>query len=248
MPPALNIGLLLFPELTQLDLTTPAEIFGSVPAAAVHLVAKTADPVRTGLGWRIIPTTSFAECPDLQVLCVPGGSGDVAVMEDGETLAFLRRQAAGARYVTSVCTGSLILGAAGLLTGYRATSHWMSRDLLKLFGAIPVDERVVYDRNRITGGGMTASIDFGLAVVALLWGDEAARGVQLRLEYDPEPPFACGTPELAGPDLVERVTAAAADRQARRHAAATRAAAALARSPSPTSVGEGGAQREALGG
>jgi len=183
--------------------------------------------VATGKGWRIEPTTRFAECPPLDVLCVPGGSGQIALMEDEEVLAFLRRQAATARYVTAVCTGSLVLGAAGLLRGYRAASHWMSRDQLALLGATPVDERVVIDRNRITGGGVTAGIDFALTVVAALCGEEAAKRIQLALEYDPQPPFDCGSPEKAGPARVAAVTAAAHERQEKRIAATRRAAAAL---------------------
>lgn len=222
-----QFGLLLFPELTQLDLTGPAEVFGMVPGGTVHLLWKTRDPVATGKGWRIEPTTRLAECPPLDVLCVPGGSGQVALMEDEEVLAFLRRQAATARYVTAVCTGSLVLGAAGLLRGYRAASHWMSRDQLALLGATPVDERVVIDRNRITGGGVTAGIDFALTVVAALSGEEAAKRIQLALEYDPQPPFDCGSPGKAGSARVAAVTAAARERQEKRLAATRRAAAAL---------------------
>ena len=222
-----QFGLLLFPELTQLDLTGPAEVFGMAPGGTVHLLWKTRDPVATGKGWRIEPTTSFAECPPLDVLCVPGGSGQIALMEDEEVLAFLRRQAATARYVTAVCTGSLVLGAAGLLRGYRAASHWMSRDQLALLGASPVDERVVIDRNRITGGGVTAGIDFALTVVAALSGEEAAKRIQLALEYDPQPPFDCGSPGKAGPARVAALTAAAHERQEKRIAATRRAATAL---------------------
>jgi cyclohexyl-isocyanide hydratase len=220
----LQIGLLLFPDVTQLDLTGPAEVFGSLPDAALHLVWKTTDPVATGAGWKIVPTTSFADCPQLDVICVPGGRGQIALMADEAVLDFLRRQAAGARFVTSVCTGSLVLGAAGLLRGYRAACHWMSRDQLALLGAIPVAERVVVDRNRITGGGVTAGIDFGLAVVAALRGEAAAKAIQLGSEYDPHPPFAAGSPEGAGEALVRQVTEAAATRQAAR-LAATQAAA-----------------------
>jgi cyclohexyl-isocyanide hydratase len=227
MTQPLQIGLLLFPDVTQLDLTGPAEVFGLVPDTALHLVWKTTEPVATAKGWKIVPTTSFAECPQLDVICVPGGSGQIALMEDSETLDFLRRQAAGARYVSSVCTGSLVLGAAGLLKGYRAACHWMSRDQLQLLGAIPVAERVVKDRNRITGGGVTSGIDFALAVVAELKGAEAAKAVQLGIEYDPQPPFDAGSPERAGPALVARVTEAARQRQTKRLEATQRAAASL---------------------
>jgi cyclohexyl-isocyanide hydratase len=227
MPETVQIGLLLFPQVTQLDLTGPAEVFGQLPNATLHLVWKTRDPVPTAQGWSINPTVSFADCPPLDVICVPGGSGQIALMDDAETLEFLRRQATTARYVTSVCTGSLVLGAAGLLQGYRAACHWMSRDQLALLGAIPVNERVVKDRNRITGGGVTAGIDFGLAVAAELYGAETAKAIQLGIEYAPAPPFDAGTPERAGEALVARVTAAASERQSRRLAATRRAAAAL---------------------
>jgi cyclohexyl-isocyanide hydratase len=169
------------------------------------MIWKTRDPVPTDAGFSIVPTTTFADCPQLDVICVPGGGGQVDLMSDDETLDFLRRQATGARYVTSVCTGSLVLGAAGLLKGYRSACHWASRDLLAAFGAIPVAERVVRDRNRISGGGVTAGIDFGLTLLAELAGEEVARSVQLGLEYDPQPPFESGSPEKAGVERVKRV-------------------------------------------
>ena len=227
MPAPLRFGLLLFPNVTQLDLTGPAEVFGSIPGAEVHLVWKTTEPVATGGGWKIVPTTSFAACPPLDVICVPGGFGQVALMDDQETLDFLRGQAATARYVTSVCTGSLVLAAAGLLTGYRAASHWMSRDQLALFGAIPVAERVVRDRNRITGGGVTAGIDFGLTVAGELCGPDVARTIQLGLEYDPQPPFDAGSPAKAGQDIVAGYVDRTAARQQVRLQASEAAAARL---------------------
>jgi cyclohexyl-isocyanide hydratase len=227
MPETWQIGLLLFPNVMQLDLTGPAEVFGSVPNATLHLLWKNRAPVATSKGWQIVPTTSFAECPPLDVVCVPGGAGQIALMEDEETLDFLRRQAAGARYVTSVCTGSLVLGAAGLLRGYRAACHWMSRDQLALLGATPVAERVVKDRNRITGGGVTAGIDFALSLVAELCGAELAQRIQLNLEYGAQPPFDCGSPERAGPALVAQLTHATAERQRARLAATKRAVAKL---------------------
>ena len=227
----IQIGLLLFPRLTQLDLTGPAEVFAQIPDAAVHLVWKDREPVTTGSGWQIVPTTSFADCPPLDVLCVPGGAGQTDLMQDEETLDFLRRQAAGARYVTSVCTGSLLLGAAGLLTGYRAGCHWMSLDQLALLGAIPVAERVVRDRNRITAGGVTSGIDFALVVAAELCGEAVAKAIQLTIEYDPAPPFDAGSPKCAGPAMVARVTALARERQSRRLAATKVAATRLASLP-----------------
>ena len=231
MSKPLRVGLLLFPQVTQLDLTGPAEVFGNAPGAELHLIWKTTDPVATGAGWKIVPTTRFADCPRLDVICVPGGFGQVALMEDRETLGFLQDQARTARYVTSVCTGALVLGAAGLLNGYRAACHWMSRDQLSLFGAVPVAERVVIDRNRITGGGVTAGVDFGLTVVAELCGAEAAMSIQLGIEYDPQPPFDAGSPEKAGPALVQAVRHRAAARQQRRLEVSRAAAASLEPKP-----------------
>jgi cyclohexyl-isocyanide hydratase len=205
MAQPLSIGILIYPNVTQLDATGPAQVLARVPGSTLHMIWKTRDPVPTDAGFSIVPTTSFADCPQLDVICVPGGGGQVALMTDLETLDFLRRQAATARYVTSVCTGSLILGAAGLLKGYRSACHWAWRDMLKDFGAIPVGERVVRDRNRISGGGVTAGIDFGLTVAAELAGEEVAKSIQLVLEYDPQPPFDSGSPEKAGPERVQRL-------------------------------------------
>jgi len=205
MAAPLNIGILLYPNVTQLDATGPAQVLCRVPGAKLHMIWKTCDPVPTDAGFSIVPTTSFADCPQLDVICVPGGGGQVELMTDPETLDFLRKQAAGARYVTSVCTGSLVLGAAGLLKGYRSACHWAWLDMLKDFGAIPVAERVVRDRNRISGGGVTAGIDFGLTVAAELAGEEVAKSIQLVLEYDPQPPFDSGSPDKAGAERVKRI-------------------------------------------
>jgi len=205
MAEPIQIGILLYPNVTQLDATGPAQVLARVPGAQMHMIWKTRDPVPTDAGFSIVPTTTFADCPQLDVVCVPGGGGQVAVMGDPETLDFLRKQAAKARYVTSVCTGSLILGAAGLLKGYKSACHWAWRDMLKDFGATPVAERVVRDRNRISGGGVTAGIDFGLTVAAELAGEEVAKSIQLVLEYDPQPPFDAGSPEKAGPERVKRI-------------------------------------------
>lgn len=202
MNDTIHIGFLLFPNVTQLDMTGPVQILSRVPNAKVHLVWKKQTPVMTDAGFTINPTTTFEECPPLDVLCVPGGFGIGELFNDAETLAFLRRQGESARYITSVCNGSLVLGAAGLLQGYKAACHWMWRKYLPRFGAEPVAERVVRDRNRISGGGVTAGIDFGLALAAELAGEAVAKTLQLAFEYDPHPPFDCGTPEKAGPALV----------------------------------------------
>ena len=205
MAEPIQIGILLYPNVTQLDATGPAQVLSRVPGAKMHMIWKTRDPVPTDAGFSIVPTTTFADCPQLDVICVPGGGGQVEVMVDAEALEFLRKQAAKARYVTSVCTGSLILGAAGLLKGYKSACHWAWRDMLKDFGATPVAERVVRDRNRISGGGVTAGIDFGLTVAAELAGEEVAKSIQLVLEYDPQPPFDSGSPEKAGVERVKRI-------------------------------------------
>jgi cyclohexyl-isocyanide hydratase len=214
----LNIGLLLFPEMTQLDMTGPYEVFVSLPRTTVHLVWKTLDPVTAGGGLRMLPTTTLAACPKLDVICVPGGPGQVALMKDTEILEFLRKQAETSRFVTSVCTGSLVLGAAGLLRGYRATCHWLSLDQLTLLGATPIAERIVMDGNRITGGGVTSGIDFALFVAAQLFGEDVAKEIQLRIEYDPAPPFNSGSPRTADPALVAAVSENLKDRQAARRA------------------------------
>jgi cyclohexyl-isocyanide hydratase len=195
--PGLQIGLLVFPRLTQLDLTGPFEAFARIPDATVHLVAKTMDPVTSDVGLILTPTITLAECPDLDVVCVPGGPGINDLLVDDEVLDFLRRQGAQARWVTSVCSGGLVLGAAGLLDGYKATTHWASAAFLEAFGATRVDARVCVDRNRVTGGGVTAGIDFGLFLTGLLAGQETAERIQLYLEYAPEPPFAAGSPATA---------------------------------------------------
>jgi len=215
MSTSLDIGFLLFPHVTQLDLTGPAQILGRIPGARVHLLWKSGEPVPTDVGFSINPTTTFADCPPLDVLCVPGGFGIDALFDDEETLAFLRRQGEQARYVSSVCNGALVLGAAGLLRGYRSACHWMWRDYLPRFGAIPVAQRIVRDRNRISGGGVTAGIDFGLALAAELAGEEVAKTLQLAFEYDPQPPFDCGSPEGAGPERVARLRALQGERIAR---------------------------------
>lgn len=220
----LQIGLLLFPDVTQLDLTGPWEVFARTPGVECHLIWKDLQPVRSDRGLSILPTTTFADCPPLDVICVPGGPGQIALMSDDVTLNFLRQQADQAKWVTSVCTGSLVLGAAGLLKGYCATSHWSSIDQLGLLGAEPVSERVVRDRNRISGAGVTSGIDFALTLVAEIAGDAVAKSVQLQMEYDPEPPFTSGSPHTAPPQEVEQARAKMAEFLATRRAATERAA------------------------
>ena len=201
--PPLEIGMLLYPGLTLLDLIGPQTVFSWY--ANIHLVWKTKDLVITDTGIGVQPSATFDDCPDeLDILFVPGGFGQNALMQDNEVLAFLADRAKRSKYVTSVCSGSLLLGAAGLLKGYKATSHWAVRDALRMFGAEPVEARVVVDRNRITGGGVTAGIDFGLVILAKLRGDDAAKLTQLAMEYDPEPPFDAGSPKSAGRAIVEQ--------------------------------------------
>jgi len=201
----LQIGMLLYPGLTQLDLTGPFEVLHRLPDTKVHLVWKDTQPVRSDSGLGMVPTSSFADCPPLDIVFVPGGIGQVALMTDPVVLDFLRHHGRTAKYVTSVCTGALVLGAAGLLRGKRAATHWAWRDLLAPFGAIADPARVVRDGNVITGGGVTAGIDFALAVVAELAGAEAAQAIQLQIEYAPAPPFDGGTPETASPAVRARV-------------------------------------------
>jgi cyclohexyl-isocyanide hydratase len=193
----LTFGILVFPDVQQLDLTGPYEVFASIPGARVHLLWKDRAPIVSVTGLVLAPTTTLAECGPLDVLCIPGGIGVNALLRDAEVLAFVRARAAEARFVTSVCTGALVLGAAGLLRGRRATTHWASHRFLAAFGAIPVQGRVVRDGNVVTAGGVTAGIDFGLTLVAELVGQEQAEVIQLALEYAPAPPFASGTPETA---------------------------------------------------
>lgn len=222
----ISVAFLVYPKVTQLDFTGPAQVLSRLGDVAMHYVWKSLDAIATDSGFCIVPTTTFSELRGADILCVPGGFGCVDVIDDEEALSWLREIGSQADWVTSVCTGSLILGAAGLLRGYRATSHWDWRDHLALFGATPVAQRVVFDRNRVTGGGVTAGIDLALALMATIRGDTYARGVQLGLEYDPEPPFDSGSPEAVEPELVaivrKRGQQLAPDREARIRAAAER--------------------------
>ncbi|TAL84036.1 MAG: DJ-1/PfpI family protein [Beijerinckiaceae bacterium] len=213
---ALNIGFLLFPQVQQLDLTGPYEFLAALRGTRMHLIWKTLDPVVSSTGLILTPNVDFANCPQLDLICVPGGVGINVLLEDAEAIDFVKRQAGQARYVTSVCTGALLLGAAGLLRGRKATTHWNFRDLLPRFGAIETEGRVVQDGNLITAGGVTAGIDFGLTIVAELAGSEEAETIQLGLEYNPEPPFNAGTPKTASASVLAAARQrGAASRQAR---------------------------------
>ncbi|WP_095059057.1 MULTISPECIES: isonitrile hydratase [unclassified Pseudomonas] len=225
----LQIGFLLFPQVQQLDLTGPYDVLASLPDVKVHLIWKDLMPISASTGLLLKPTTTFDECPALDVICVPGGSGVGPLMEDDETLAFIKTQAANARYVTSVCTGSLVLGAAGLLKGKRATTHWAYHELLAPLGAIPVQDRVVRDGNLLTGGGITAGIDFALTLAAELFDQATAELVQLQLEYAPAPPFAAGSPKTASTSVLEEARQRAAGSLKLRAEITQRAAAKLDR-------------------
>ena len=214
----LQIGLLAFPNVQQLDLTAPYEVFAMIPGATVHLVAAGLDPLASATGLVLTPTVRMADCPVLDVLCVPGGVGVNALMTDQGVLAFVREQAKTARFVTSVCTGALVLGAAGRRAGRRATTHWASLDLLAAVGATPVAERVVRDGNLLTGGGVTAGIDFALALAAELVGRADAEAIQLGLEYAPAPPFDAGTPGSAAPEVLAAARARLSPSRAAREA------------------------------
>jgi cyclohexyl-isocyanide hydratase len=223
-------GMLVFPNMTQLDLTGPYEVLARLPGAETLLLWKNLSPVRSEHGLTIVPMTTLSSCPPLDLVLVPGGPGINHLIEDAEVLDFLRRVATDARYVVGICTGSLVLGAAGLLRGRRAGTHWMSRDLLRSFGAEPVAERVVRDGKFFTGGGVTAGIDVALTVAAEIAGRATAEAIQLGIEYDPAPPFMSGSPERASPDLLADVLARAEPRQRDRGERVARAAAALSRS------------------
>ncbi|MBX3226828.1 MAG: DJ-1/PfpI family protein [Labilithrix sp.] len=213
-----HVGMLLFPKLTQLDLTGPHELLVRVPDVEVHLVWKSTAPLRADSGLVLAASTTFDACPPLDVLFVPGGPGQIAATADDGVRAWVREQGERAAWVTGACTGALLLGAVGLLRGYRATTHWAYRDLLPLVGATPGEGRVVVDRNRITAGGVTAGLDFGLTLAAKLAGAMCAQQIQLELEYDPLPPFRSGHPDVAGPELVAAVRAKNAPRYREREA------------------------------
>src|SRR3954471_19461632 len=227
MSAPLQIGIVLFPRVTQLDFTGPLQVFSSVPGAQLHLIWKRIEPVPSDSVLTLTPTITFADCPQLDVICVPGGVGTDDMINDEEMLAFLKKQADGAKFITSVCTGSLVLGAAGLLQGYRATTHWTAMDFLSAFGATPTKTRVCVDRNRVTGGGVTAGIDFALTLVSMLVDRQTAEAIQLRLEYNPAPPFNSGSPDTAPPEILAFMKEKIAPAQLRRSEMIGRAAARL---------------------
>jgi len=202
----MNITFVIFPNLTQLDFTGPLQVLSRLPGAKVAIAAKTRDPVTTDTPLSLVPTHSFADCPPTDLLCIPGGFGIDDAMQDAETIAFVKREAARAKYVTSVCTGAFILGAAGVLKGKKATTHWAYHDELRRVGATPVKARVVRDGNIFTGGGVTAGIDFAFTVAAEVAGEEVAKAIQLGLEYDPAPPIDAGAPNKAAPQTVKALT------------------------------------------
>lgn len=222
----LQIGSLLFEGLDQIDLTGPFEVLSRIPNSTYRIYGKTTDPVRDYRGLRITPDAAIGDAPQLDVLHVPGGFGQEALMDDTVVLDWLRQQAGHAR-IFSVCTGALICGAAGLLVGKRATSHWAAFHLLSHFGAIPVNERVVEDGNLLCAAGVTAGIDGALRLAARLRGDEVAQGIQLYMAYQPEPPFDAGSPERAPAAVVARARDAVADLTARREVTARRIGARL---------------------
>lgn len=201
------VGLVFYPGMTALDIVGPQTVFNSLPGVQIHRLWKVLEPIQTDDGMTIVPDTTFADCPPLDVICVGGGLGQRAIVDDPEVLAFIRHQGSTAKFVTSVCGGSEFLAKAGLLQGYRAATHWAFREQLAELGVEVGTERVVIDRNRMTGGGVTAGIDFGLTIVKALQGEEAAQIAQLLMEYDPAPPFDVGSPEKAGPELVNKAIA-----------------------------------------
>ena len=216
MSEPLQIGLLVFPKVTQLDLTGRRQVFSSLPGAKIHLIWKRIEPVTSDSVLVLTPTTTFADCLQLDVICVPGGLGTDDMINDEEMLAFLRKQAEGAKYVTSVCTGSLVLGAAGLLKGYRAATHWTAMDFLSAFGAIPTKTRVCVDRNRITVAGVTTMINLKIKKEKQMVDRRTAEAIQLRLEYNPSPPFNAGSPDTAPADILAMMKERIAPAQARR--------------------------------
>lgn len=215
----ISVAFLVFPNVTQLDLTGPAQVLSRLGNVTLNLVWKDKEPVPTDAGFPLLPTATFDEITQADILCVPGGFGTVDLLTDLEVHDWLRKIAENSDWVTSVCTGSLVLGAAGLLKGYKSACHWASIDQLAFFGATPERERIVEDRNRFSGGGVTSGIDFALALAARIRGEDFARFIQLSIEYDPNPPFDAGSPDKVSPEILERyykmVEAAMPDREAK---------------------------------
>jgi cyclohexyl-isocyanide hydratase len=202
--PKYIIGLVFYPGMTALDMVGPQQVFSALPGVKLHRIWKTLDPITTDDGLAILPDTTFENCPSLDIICVGGGLGQMSIVDDPEILEFFRNQGSTAKFVTSVCGGSEFLAKAGLLEGYRAATHWGMREQLAKLGVEVGTERVIVDRNRITGGGVTAGIDFGLTIASVLYGEETAKIVQLLIEYNPAPPFDTGSPEKAGTELVNK--------------------------------------------
>lgn len=201
--PPFNVVFVLFDQVTQLDFTGPAQFLCRMPGAKVHVAAAALAPVMTDVGFGIMPTVTFDDCPQADLLCVPGGLGVAPALSDARLIDFVATQASGAQWITSVCTGAFILGRAGLLQGKRATTHWGYTGLLPLVGAVHEEARTVFDGNTVTAGGVTSGIDFALTIIAHLHGEEVARSLQLNFEYDPAPPFAGGTPTTSPPHIVQ---------------------------------------------
>lgn len=221
--PTTHIVFLLFPGITQLDFTAPAQALSRMPGAALAGAAATIDPIMTDSGFAIVPTHDFTSAPQADILCIPGGHGVADALGDAATIDFIARQAAGAEWVTSVCTGAFLLGRAGLLTGKRATTHWGYTHLLPLVGAEPVKARVVEDGQIVTSGGVTSGLDFALTLIARLRGETVAQAIQLAIEYDPAPPFPGGHPDRAPKAVTAGLRAHVYDAAAARMEAALRA-------------------------
>jgi cyclohexyl-isocyanide hydratase len=220
----LNIVFVLFDEVTQLDFAGPVQFLSRIPGAATYVVSKDGKAVKTDAGYSILPGSDFASCPQANIICVPGGFGVREAIGDPAIVDFVRQQAKGAEWVTSVCTGAFILGAAGLLQGKRATTHWAYTQLLHHYGATHEEARVVRDGNLVTAGGVTSGIDFALQLIAMAKGDQLAESLQLALEYDPAPPFGSGHPSRAPEALVTAVKTRVYDQAAADMEAAINAA------------------------
>ena len=225
--PLTHIGILAFPDMLQMDLTGPYAVFAAAPEGVVDVVWKDTAPVLSSDKLLLTPTTSFSDCPSLDIVCVPGGAGILPLLEDTLVHDFLRKRAQSACWIASVCTGALVLGAAGLLNGYKATTHWQSLEMLEEFGAILVQERVVVDRNLVTAAGVSAGIDMALTLVGKVWGADVACEIALNMEYGPRPPFGVGHPSLAPKEMLEKLRTKNADRQKTRWEAVIKAAARL---------------------